>query len=92
MLNFTEQSELSNETRQRELLTRRRIALNDTAIRPFVCPSPGAQLPLTIGTLAACSLARCGLRTGPGTDVDPPRVELPSAGAYRLAAPGPITC
>ena len=28
----------------------------------------------------------------PRTDVDPPRVELPSAGAYRLAAPGAITC
>jgi len=32
------------------------------------------------GTLAACSLAMCGLRTRPRTDVDPPRVELPSAG------------
>ena len=31
-----------------------------------------------------------GLRTRPRTDVDPPRVELPSAGGeqYRLAAPG----
>ena len=28
----------------------------------------------------------CGLRTRPRTDVDPPRVELPSAGAYRLAS------
>ena len=34
----------------------------------------------------------CGLRTRPRTDVDPPRVELPSAGVYRLAAPGAITC
>ena len=34
----------------------------------------------------------CGLRTRPRTDVDPLRVELPSAGAYRLAAPGAITC
>ena len=33
----------------------------------------------------------CGLRTRPRTDVDPPRVELPSAGAYRLAALGAIT-
>jgi len=51
----------------------------------------GAQLPWAIGTLAACSLAKCGLQTA---DVDPPRVELPSAGpgAYRLAAPGAITC
>jgi len=30
----------------------------------------------------------CGLRTRPRTDVDPPRVELPSAGVYRVAAPG----
>ena len=41
-----------------------------------------------MGTLAACSLAVCGLRTRPRTDVDPPRVELPPVGAYRLAAPG----
>ena len=33
----------------------------------------------------------CRLRTRSRTDVDPPRVELPSAGAYRLAAPGAIT-
>jgi len=33
----------------------------------------------------------CGLLTRPRTDVDPPRVELPSAGAYRVAAPGTIT-
>jgi len=52
----------------------------------------GVQLPLAIGTLAACSLAVCEQRTRPRTDVDPPRVELPSAGAYRLAAPGAITC
>jgi len=31
----------------------------------------------------------CGLRTRPRTDVDPPRVELPSAGEYRLAAAPP---
>ena len=64
---------------------------------PSVCVSHGAaalgaQLPKDIGTLAACSLAMCGLRTRPRTDVDPPRVELPSPGAYRLAAPGTITC
>jgi len=47
---------------------------------------------LAIGTLAACSLAVCEQRTRPRTDVDPPRVELPSVGAYRLAAPGAITC
>jgi len=34
----------------------------------------------------------CGVRTRPPTDVDPPRVKLPSAGAYRLAAPGALTC
>jgi len=36
----------------------------------------------------------CGLRTRPRTDVDPSRVEPPSTGggAYRLAAPGAITC
>jgi len=34
----------------------------------------------------------CGLRIRPRTDVDPPRVELPSAGAYRLASTGAITC
>ena len=34
----------------------------------------------------------CGLRTRPRTDVNPLRMELPSAGAYRLAAPGAITC
>jgi len=33
----------------------------------------------------------CGLRTCRWTDVDPPRVELPSAGAYLLATPGAIT-
>ena len=34
----------------------------------------------------------CGLRTRPRTDVDPPQVELLSAGvgAYRLATPGAI--
>jgi len=47
-----------------------------------------------MGTLAACSLAMCRLRTRPWTDVDPPRVELPPAGggAYHLAAPWAITC
>ena len=34
----------------------------------------------------------CGLRTRPRTDLDPPRVELQSAGAYRLAAPEAIPC
>jgi len=34
----------------------------------------------------------CGLRTRPRTDLDQSRVELPSAGSYRLAAPGAIIC
>ena len=73
-------------------------ALSETAIRPSVCPSPrcaaaqGAQLTLAGGIIyhlagAARSLAMCGLRTRPRTDVDPPRVELTSLGAYLLAAP-----
>jgi len=77
---------------------RHRGNLNDNALRPYtssVCPSClGAQLPYAIGTLAACSLAMCGLRTCSRTDVDPPRVEprveLPSAGrgiSYRRPPP-----
>ena len=40
-------------------------ALNDSAIRPSVCPSvcPMAQLLYAIDTLAACSYAMCGLQT-----------------------------
>ena len=38
-------------------------------------------------TLAACSLAMCGLRTRPRTDVDPPRVELPSWGGISSRRP-----
>jgi len=69
---------------------RRKGASSDTAIRPSVCPSIGYS------TLAACRSCLgyrhagcpaagrppevCGLRTRPRTDVDPPRVELPSAG------------
>jgi len=75
------------------LCHRCRGSLSDTAIRLSVCLSHGAaalgaQLPLAIHALAAHSLAMCGLRTRPRTDVDPPRVELASAGAYRLAASG----
>jgi len=44
-------------------------------------------MPQAIGTLAACSLAMCGLRTRPRTDVDPPRVELPSAGGISSRRP-----
>jgi len=32
------------------------------------------------------------VRTRPRTDVDPPRVEPPSAGAWRLVAPGVVSC
>jgi len=46
-----------------------------------------------MGTLAACSLAMRRLRTRPRTDVDPPRESnCHRRGAYRLAAPGAITC
>jgi len=40
-----------------------------------------------VDTLAACSLAICGLRTRPRTDVDPPRVELPYAGTGHIVSP-----
>ena len=75
------------------ILPRCRGALSDTATRPSVCPSC-RRAPSAIDTLAACSLSMCGLRTRPRTDIDPPRVELPSAGggAYCLAAVGMITC
>jgi len=59
---------------------RMRGALSDTANRPSVCPRAlGTHLSEAIGTLAACSLTMCGLRTRPRTDVGPPRVKLPSA-------------
>ena len=45
--------------------------------------------PMCTKLFVGWGLAMCGVRTRPRTDVDPPRVELPSAGgAYRLAAPG----
>ena len=60
------------------------------SVRPSVCPSLGYS------TLAACSWPApemCGRRTYLRSDVDPPRVELPSAEAYYLlAAPGTTTC
>jgi len=52
--------------------------LSNTAVRTSVCPM--AQLSQAMGTLVACSVAMCGLRTRPRTNVDPPRVKLPSAG------------
>jgi len=68
---------------------------HDPFVRLSVCLSHGAvalgaQLLYAIGTLAACSLATCGLRTRPWTYVDPPRVELPSSGAYRFVDSGAI--
>jgi len=55
---------------------------------PSVCLSvPWRSCP---NTLAACSLAVCGLRTRPRTDVDPPRVELPSAGSIPSRRSRPI--
>jgi len=69
---------------------RMRGALSDTANRPSVCPRAlGAHLPEAIGTLAACSLTMCGLRTRPRTDVGPPRVKLPSAGGRHISCRRP---
>jgi len=59
----------------------------DPSVCLSVCLSHGAA---ALGYRHAIAMG--GLRTRPRTDVDPPRVELPSAGAYRLAAPGAITC
>ena len=49
-------------------------ALCDTALGPSVCLSvcPSPRRAVAVGTLASCSLAMCGLRTRPRTDVDPP--------------------
>jgi len=69
--------------------SRRRGALSDSAIRPSVCLSHGAAA-LGYRHAGCLQLSHVyGLRTRPRTNVDPPRVELPSAGAYRLGA---ITC
>ena len=56
-------------------------------LRRLIPGSVRLSVPCRIGTLAACSLATrppemCGLRTRPRTDVDPPRVELPSLCIY----------
>jgi len=40
------------------------------SVRLSLCPSP--RRAAAVGTLASCSLAMCGLRTRPRTDVDPP--------------------
>ena len=63
----------------------------DLATPPLlVCPSvcPKAQCAAAVGyRLAACSLAVCGLRTRPRTDVDPLRVDLPAAGGISSRRP-----
>ena len=64
------------------LCPRRRGALNDAAIRPFVCLSVCQRL----GQLGAQRLGqttRAGLRIRPRTDVDPPR----SAGGGHIVSP-----
>jgi len=59
-------------------------ALSDTAIRPSVRLSvPGRSCPRRAAALGYSNRRppeMCGLRTRPRTEVDPPRVELPSAG------------
>jgi len=76
----------------RDVVIPRRIgggALSDTTIRPSVCPM--AQLPYRHAGCLQLSHCRptevCGLRTRPRTDVDPPRVELPSAGGISSRRP-----
>ena len=78
------------------LYPRHRRVLSNTAICLSVFLSHGAAA-LGYRHVGCLQLSHrrpsemCGLRTRPPTDVDPPRVELPSAaggGAYRLAAPG----
>ena len=73
------------------IMPRCRGDLSDTAIRPSVCLSRGAAA-LGYRLSHRRPPEMCGLRTRPRTDVDPSRVELPSAGEYRLAAPRAITC
>jgi len=55
------------------------------SVRPSVCPM-ARSCPGYKHAGAACSLATCGLRTRPRTDVDPPRVELPSAGGHIVSS------
>ena len=74
--------------------------LSDNAICPSVpgrsCRRRAASLGYKHAGCLQLSQRRppemCRLQTRPRTDVDPLRVELPAAGAYRLAAPGAITC
>jgi len=58
-----------------------------TAIRHSVCRSHRRAAALGYRHAGCLQLSHVGLRTRPQTDVDPPRVELPLARAYRLAAP-----
>ena len=78
------------------LCPRRRRALSDTAI-DVVCLSVSLSQPrLSARWLPAAGRPPeiCGLRTRPRTDVDPPRVELPSAARGHIVSPPPgaITC
>jgi len=60
-------------------------ALSDTAIRPSVCPGLGRAASLTHRHAGCLQLShvRTADLSADGR-IDPPRVELPSAGAYRL--------
>jgi len=64
-------------------LCRKGGVLSDTAIRPSVCPS--CRRAAALGYRHAGCLQLSHVWTEDST-------ELPSAGAYRLAAPGAITC
>ena len=60
----------------------------DPSLCPSICLSHGAA---ALGYRhSGCLQLSHDCR--PWTGVDPPRVELPSAGAYHLPAPGTITC
>ena len=43
--------------------------------------------PMCTKLFVGWGLAMCGERTRPRTDVDPPRVELPSAGGGHIVSP-----
>ena len=84
---------------QQAAIPRRRLnfsapAVSDTAIHPSVCPSP-RRAAASSYRHAGClqlSYVRTADTPADGRAVYPPRVELPSAGAYRLTALGAITC
>ena len=56
-------------------------ALSDLSVRLSVCLSQDATRDVRTAD------PDCGLRTRPRTDVDPPRVELPSAGGISSRRP-----